>query len=120
MRLGKYDCIIQEGTLAERLYAREEEIMKKPLVVSERHRHRFEFNRTYRDRMEASGFIVSAMSPDSSLAEIVELRDHPFMIGTQAHPEFHSRPTHPHPLFLGFIDASIRKNTEPLSQASKS
>lgn len=59
--------------------------------------------------MEERGFIVSATSPDGTLAEIVELKDHPFMIGTQAHPEFHSRPTQPHPLFLGFIDATIRK-----------
>ena len=110
MRLGKYECIVRTGTLADRLYSAHGQTTDWLLRISERHRHRYEFNRIYRDRMEERGFIVSATSPDGTLAEIVELKDHPFMIGTQAHPEFHSRPTQPHPLFLGFIDASIRKS----------
>jgi len=85
--------------LAEKLYGK--------LSVVERHRHRYEFNPRYRDQMEKSGFIVSATSPDGTLAEIVELRDHPFMIATQAHPELISRPNRPHPLFVGFIKSMI-------------
>ena len=92
MRLGSYSCIIQPGTLADRVYGQRE--------VTERHRHRFEFNPLYREQMEQAGFIVSATSPDGTLAEVVELRDHPYMIATQAHPELASRPTHPHPLFM--------------------
>lgn len=98
MRLGAQPCHIRKNTLAEKLYGKME--------VSERHRHRFEFNPAYRETMEKAGFVVSATSPDGLLAEIVELRDHPFMIATQAHPEFVSRPTAPHPLFLGFIKAA--------------
>lgn len=97
MRLGTYDCHIQKDTLAEQLYG--------TIKTSERHRHRFEFDPAYRELMEKKGFVVSATSPDGQLAEIVELPHHPFMIATQAHPEFKSRPTAPHPLFLGFIEA---------------
>jgi CTP synthase len=74
----------------------------------ERHRHRFEFNPAYREQMEAAGFIVSATSPDGMLAEVVELRDHPYMIATQAHPELISRPVNPHPLFMGFVEAMVK------------
>jgi CTP synthase len=97
MRLGSYECIIRKGTLAEKVYGTQ--------TALERHRHRFEFNPKYRQQMEEAGFIVSATSPDGTLAEIVELRDHPYMIATQAHPELISRPTHPHPLFMGFVQA---------------
>jgi CTP synthase len=97
MRLGEYPCVIQDGTLAKKIYKKEE--------VTERHRHRFEFNPSFREQMEKKGFIVSATSPDGTLAEVVELRDHPYMIATQAHPELISRPTDPHPLFMGFIEA---------------
>jgi CTP synthase len=95
MRLGTYPCEIRKRTLAHEIYGVE--------TVSERHRHRFEFDPEYRERMEQAGFVVSAVSPDGLLAEIVELRDHPYMIATQAHPEFKSRPTRPHPLFLGLV-----------------
>ena len=77
------------------------------MTVMERHRHRFEFNPAYREQMEKAGFIVSAASPDGTLAEIVELRNHPYMIATQAHPELISRPNRPHPLFMGFVKAMI-------------
>ena len=100
MRLGSYPCVIRKGTLAHKLYGKTE--------TAERHRHRFEFDPDYRARMEERGFVVSATSPDGTLAEIVELSDHPFMIATQAHPEFLSRPTAPHPLFLGFVEAMAR------------
>jgi CTP synthase len=123
MRLGTYPCVIRRGTLAEKIYSvRHSELAKNPgwwymehgsfvpqddesLVVTERHRHRFEFNPLYRDQMETKWFIVSATSPDGTLAEIVELRDHPYMIATQAHPELASRPFAPHPLFMGFVSA---------------
>ena len=85
--------------MAEKVYGKSE--------VIERHRHRFEFDPTYREAMEKAGFIVSATSPDGSLAEIVEIQDHPYMIATQAHPELISRPHNPHPLFVGFIGAMI-------------
>ena len=101
MRLWSYDCIIRSGTLAREVYKTESTI--------ERHRHRFEFNPLYRERMEAAWFIVSATSPDGALAEIVELRDHPYMIATQAHPELASRPFAPHPLFMGFVKAMIHR-----------
>ena len=97
MRLGSYPCILREGSIAAKMYASTE--------VIERHRHRFEFDPAYRTQMEKEGFIVSATSPDGSLAEVVELRDHPYMIATQAHPELISRPFRPHPLFMGFIGA---------------
>ncbi len=100
MRLGQYPCIIRPGSLAERVYGATE--------VMERHRHRFEFNPLYREQMEDAGFIVSATSPDGMLAEVVELRDHPYMIATQAHPELISRPTHPHPLFMWFVEAMVK------------
>jgi len=100
MRLGSYPCIIRSGSLAERVYG--------SLEVTERHRHRFEFNPRYREEMEKSGFVVSATSPDGMLAEIVEIKDHPYMIATQAHPELISRPIHPHPLFIGFVKAMIK------------
>lgn len=104
MRLGLYPCFIHHSTLAERVY-KEQILSWKSNIVYERHRHRFEFNPVYRDEMEKSGFIVSADSPDGMLAEIVEVKDHPYMIGTQAHPELISRPFLPHPLFLWFVDA---------------
>lgn len=99
MRLGAYPCIIRKGTLAEKVYGKSE--------IIERHRHRFEFDPVYRTDMEAKWFIVSATSPDGTLAEVVEISSHPYMIATQAHPELISRPHHPHPLFLGFISAMV-------------
>lgn len=103
MRLGAYPCVIRPGTLAAKVYGVTE--------YMERHRHRFEFNPAYREQMEKAGFIVSALSPDGTLAEVVELRDHPYMIATQAHPELASRPIHPHPLFMGFVEAMMREDS---------
>jgi CTP synthase len=112
MRLGLYPCNLQPGTVAARAYG-------NAPVVSERHRHRFEFNNVYRTAFEKHGMIFSGLSPDGQLVEISELKDHPFMLGSQFHPEFLSRPNRPHPLFSAFIDASLeyRANTphrEPL------
>ena len=105
MRLGSYPCDLRPGTLAARLYG-------KPTIY-ERHRHRFEFNPDYRERLEAAGLVVSGTSPDGLLAEIIELPQHPFFIASQFHPEFLSKPTRPHPLFAGFIAAALerRKNS---------
>ncbi len=97
MRLGTYPCVIRGDSLAFEIY--------KETDIHERHRHRFEFNNAYRERMESAGFHISGTSPDGELAEIVEISEHPFMIGTQFHPEFKSRPTRPHPLFLAFVEA---------------
>jgi CTP synthase len=99
MRLGTWPTKIAPGTLAERIYGDTE--------VTERHRHRYEFNMKYRDRMNAKGFVISGTSPDGTLAELIELRDHPYFVGCQYHPEFQSKPNKPHPLFRGFIAAAI-------------
>jgi CTP synthase len=101
MRLGLYPCMLQTGTIAQKAYG-----VKK---VEERHRHRFEFNNEYREQFAKNGMVYSGVSPDKMLVEIAELKDHPFMLGTQFHPEFLSRPTRPHPLFLAFIRAAAEK-----------
>jgi len=99
MRLGTWPTKIEKGSLAEKIYGSEE--------VLERHRHRYEFNMKYRDRMREKGFEISGTSPDGSLAELIELRDHPYFLACQYHPEFQSRPNKPHPLFKGFIKAAL-------------
>jgi CTP synthase len=99
MRLGTWPTKIQPGTLAEKIYGKDE--------VLERHRHRYEFNMKYRDQMREKGFEISGTSPDGSLAELVELRDHPYFLACQYHPEFQSKPNQPHPLFKGFIQAAL-------------
>ena len=99
MRLGLYPCCVSDGTLASRLYKSE--------LIYERHRHRFEVNNNYRARLERGGLICSGVSPDYRLVEIVELKDHPFFIATQFHPEFKSRPDRPHPLFSGLVAAAL-------------
>lgn len=104
LRLGAYPCAIQEGTKMEELYGSSE--------ISERHRHRYEFNNDYREILTKAGLTLSGLSPDGRLVETVELTDRPFYIGVQYHPEFKSRPNKPHPLFKGFIGAAaeIRKS----------
>jgi len=100
MRLGAYRCKIQKGTLAFRAYGK--------AVISERHRHRYEVNNEYKEKLEKNGMVFSGMNPERDLVEIMELKNHPFFVGTQFHPEFKSRPLAPHPLFLEFIKAAIR------------
>ncbi|MCL6596441.1 MAG: CTP synthase [Firmicutes bacterium] len=102
MRLGRYPTHIVPGTLAHRAYGVD-------FVPDERHRHRFEFNYLYRERLAGAGLIASGLSPDGRLVEIVELRDHPWFLGTQFHPEFLSRPTRPHPLFASFLRAALAR-----------
>lgn len=104
MRLGIYPCKLTAGSLARKLYGGEE-------IVYERHRHRYEVNNAFRQEMADKGLIISGTSPDGRLVEMIELSDHPFFIATQAHPEFKSRPTRPHPLFRGFMEAAL-KNKE--------
>ncbi|MFL6500844.1 MAG: glutamine amidotransferase-related protein, partial [Candidatus Udaeobacter sp.] len=99
MRLGTWPTKIVPGTLAERIYGDTE--------VTERHRHRYEFNMKYRERMTAKGFVISGTSPDGTLAELIELREHLYFVGCQYHPEFQSKPNKPHPLFKGFIAAAL-------------
>lgn len=98
MRLGKYPCILSEDSLSRSLYGAGE--------IEERHRHRFEMNSGFRPQLEAEGLSVTGLSPDGLLPEIVEVKDHPWFVGVQFHPEFKSRPNRPHPLFTGFIAAS--------------
>jgi CTP synthase len=111
MRLGVYPCVLADNTRAHAAYAAAEKpaaaAAAQPLVVHERHRHRWEFNNAYRKQMSEAGLVFSGLSPDGRLVEITELRDHPFMVGSQFHPEFKSRPNRPHPLFRAFIDAAV-------------
>jgi CTP synthase len=100
MRLGAYPCKLIEGTKAFNAYEKKD--------ISERHRHRFEFNNNYRDVLTKKGLVIAGINPDRDLVEIVELKDHPFFVGTQFHPEFKSRPLKPHPLFKEFVKASIK------------
>jgi CTP synthase len=102
MRLGVYPCQLKPGSLAAQAYTAQ----GYGPVIHERHRHRFEFNNQFRAQMEAQGLLFSGLSPDGRLVEIAELRDHPFMVGSQFHPEFKSRPNRPHPLFVGFVHAA--------------
>src|SRR6185503_16370935 len=99
MRLGAYPCALEEGSLARKVYNRHK--------VSERHRHRYEVNNAYRDRLTEGGLVLSGLSPDGSLVEMIELRDHPWFIASQFHPELKSRPMDCHPLFRGFIKAAL-------------
>lgn len=113
MRLGAYYAVLEPGTKVGNAYG-------EP-VVSERHRHRYEFNSNYRQRFEAAGFICSGASPDKRLVEFIELADHPFWIGTQAHPEFKSRPDRPHPLFRELIRAALERRAQSaVSHSTKS
>ncbi|MEN9468737.1 MAG: synthase [Verrucomicrobiota bacterium] len=99
MRLGTWETKIREGTLAYQVYGKNH--------ASERHRHRYEFNQKYREQMEAAGFVISGTSPDGTLVELIELKNHPWFLACQYHPEFQSKPNHPHPLFKAFIAASL-------------
>jgi CTP synthase len=103
MRLGAYSCVLEKGSLAFKAYG-----MKK---ISERHRHRYEFNNQYRDILTRGGLRLSGLFPDKDLVEIVELSDHPFFVGVQFHPELKSRPTGAHPLFRELVRASLNYRT---------
>jgi CTP synthase len=98
MRLGAYPCILKQGTKAYEAYGKAE--------ISERHRHRYEFNNEYRERLSEAGLVFSGMSPDGNLVEVIEIPDHPFFVASQFHPEFASKPFAPHPLFVAFTKAA--------------
>jgi CTP synthase len=99
MRLGAYNCLLKPGSKAEKAYQK--------TLISERHRHRWEFNNVYKERMEQNGVVFSGYLENGHLCEITEIKDHPWMVGVQFHPEFKSKPTEPHPLFKDFIAAAI-------------
>jgi CTP synthase len=99
MRLGAYPCVLSKETKSYEAYGTEE--------ISERHRHRYEFNNAFREKLEGAGLVIAGTSPDGTLVEIVELRDHPWFVGVQFHPEFKSRPWEPHPLFRDFVKAAM-------------
>jgi len=102
MRLGQFDCALTPGSKSRAAYGKD--------VIQERHRHRFEYNDAYRSKLEAAGLLVGGVNPQSGLVEIVEVKDHPFMVGVQYHPEFQSKPNRPHPLFAAFIKAAVVKS----------
>ncbi|MBI4423591.1 MAG: CTP synthase [Elusimicrobia bacterium] len=104
MRLGAYQCVLKKGSLAHKAYG--------ATSISERHRHRYELNNKFRKLLEEAGFMVTGVNPAKNLAEIMELRDHPWFVAVQFHPEFKSRPQAPHPLFAGFIAAALRRARE--------
>ncbi|MBU5454227.1 CTP synthase [Caproiciproducens sp. MSJ-32] len=104
MRLGAYPCKIEKGTFSAEAYKEE--------FIYERHRHRYEFNNEFRSKLTEAGMVLSGLSPDGRLVEIVEIKDHPWFVGAQFHPELKSRPNRPHPLFKDFIKASIKYNTK--------
>jgi CTP synthase len=110
MRLGAYPCVLQDDSLVLKLYGRKK--------ISERHRHRYEFNNAYGEQFTAKGMVLSGRSPDGKLVEIVELKDHPWFLGCQFHPEFKSRPMDCHPLFKGFIKAAVQ-NRQTLKEVPR-
>ncbi|OGZ60411.1 MAG: CTP synthase [Candidatus Spechtbacteria bacterium RIFCSPHIGHO2_02_FULL_43_15b] len=111
MRLGAYNCLVKRGSVAHRAYSKgdfeKEKEKNGDLIISERHRHRYELNNNYRESLEKEGLLMSGINPERNLVEIIELPNHKFFVGTQFHPEFKSRPLRPHPLFVEFIRAAI-------------
>lgn len=99
MRLGAWNCSLQKGTLINKVYQKEN--------ISERHRHRYEFNNEYRKPLEEAGLVCSGTNPETGLVETIELTDHPWFIGVQYHPEYKSTVANPHPLFVAFVNASL-------------
>jgi CTP synthase len=102
MRLGRYPCNLTPGSVAAKLYGSES--------IWERHRHRYEVNNEFRNQLSQHGMLFSGLSPDNRLVEMIELPDHPYFVACQFHPELKSRPDKPHPLFVGLIEAAVRKS----------
>lgn len=123
IRLGAWPCMVKKGTKLEKSYLKYGKVKGAPwftdnplftgvktngrLLIHERHRHRYEFNNKYRDRYEKHGFVISGTSPDGELVEAIEIKDHPFFVGTQFHPEYISRPLTPHPIFVLFLESIL-------------
>jgi len=115
MRLGTYDCVLKNGTLAHHIYKKHHAFKnEKANLIAERHRHRFEFNNDYRQALEDKGFVISGTSPDNFFVEMIELPTtvHPFFFATQAHPEYKSRPLSPHPIFIEFLKAIVENSKQ--------
>ncbi|NUP06484.1 MAG: CTP synthase [Polyangiaceae bacterium] len=112
MRLGAYPCVLEKGTIAAQAYASNQ--------ISERHRHRYEVSNKYRDKLAEQGLVLSGLSPDKRLVEMVELKDHPYFVGCQFHPEFKSRPQTPHPLFVRFVEAARARSQDVSSGRGRS
>ena len=110
MRLGLYECVITPGTLAHHVYG--------DGPIHERHRHRYEVNIEYKDALEAAGLVFSGMSPGGTLPEIIEVKDHPWFMAVQFHPEFQSRPFAPNPLFAAFVEAGAKHHSHAEKRAS--
>ena len=104
LRLGSYPCILAESSISYKLFGTRE--------IHERHRHRYEVNNAFREELQEKGMDIAGTSPDGHIVEMIEISGHPFFVGTQAHPEFKSRPNHAHPLFRGFIQAAVEKAGE--------
>jgi CTP synthase len=111
MRLGAYPCNLKPGSHAHRAY--------NQALIHERHRHRYEFNLVFRDRLEQMGLQVTGISPDERLVEIIEFKGHPWFLGCQFHPEFKSKPFKAHPLFREFIKASLKKRQDRIQCKKK-
>lgn len=121
MRLGAYDCVLKENTLAHQIYKKYHAFKnEKKNLISERHRHRFEFNNQYREALEKKGFVISGTSLDNFFVEMIELpqKIHPFFLATQAHPEYKSRPLQPHPIFVEYLKAIWQEKDKKQSQQS--
>ncbi|MEM0970676.1 MAG: CTP synthetase, partial [Verrucomicrobiota bacterium] len=112
MRLGSYETRLRKGTKAFEIY--------KSATIRERHRHRYEFNQSYRKQLEDAGLVVSGVHGEHDLAEVVEIPDHPFYMATQFHPEFLSKPNRPHPLFDALIKAAVKRQKPARKRAAKS
>ena len=112
MRLGAYPCALKEGTKAREIYGKPQ--------ISERHRHRFEVNNSYREQLEKAGLVFSGTSPDNVLVEMIEIKDHPWFVAVQFHPEFQSTPKNPHPLFTSFVAAAKNAKMQGTNTLKKS
>ncbi|HZV59081.1 MAG TPA: gamma-glutamyl-gamma-aminobutyrate hydrolase family protein, partial [Candidatus Eremiobacteraceae bacterium] len=111
MRLGAWACVLEPGSLAHKAYGKTE--------ISERHRHRYEFNREYEKILTAAGLRITGRTPDANYVEIVEAPNHPWFLGCQFHPEFKSKPLEPHPLFTAFIGAALKQRKKKLRSAAE-
>jgi CTP synthase len=111
MRLGAYPCKLAEGSLAHQVYERRD--------ISERHRHRYEFNNEYLAAYGKAGMLASGINPKGRLVEIVEIKDHPWFIGVQFHPEYRSTVAKPHPLFIGFVQAAVKQGAAKGAKGAK-
>ena len=112
MRLGAWPCVLKKGSLAYNAYEKES--------ISERHRHRYEFNNQYREQLEEAGMLISGTNPDRGLVEIIEVKNHPWFVAVQFHPEFQSKPNQAHPLFASFVEAALVQKLESCNQQTGS